>query len=240
MWSLATYGMSVALDDEWLVVGAPAVGIVCSKLGPCEGPYLRDDGRAYIFKRVGTTWFHQQTISGFSLPYNSPVNNTDLGYSVAIDGDRLAVGERKDDGDSGSDTGAVYVFKRVGDTWVFEQEISDQATGFTALAFEDWFGEEIKLDGNYLAIGAPADNGHSGHNTGAVYIFKRTGTTWALEQEISDQSSGFTALKSYDYFGRRIDLSGIGWQWGPITIMVIVAIGRVLSISLSVPGRLGL
>ena len=49
--------------------------------------------------------------------------------------------------------------------------------------------------GDRLAVGAQGDGGHSGTNTGAVYVFKRTGTTWALEQEISDQSSGFTALK---------------------------------------------
>ena len=64
----------------------------------------------------------------------------------------------------------------------------------------DQFGYSSSLDGDYLAVGVYLDGGHSGTNTGAVYVFKRTGTTWALEQEISDQSSGFTALRADDRF----------------------------------------
>ena len=46
-------------------------------------------------------------------------------------------------------------------------------------------------------------------NTGAVYVFKRTGTTWALEQEVSDQNSGFTNFVArYDHFGGSVSLDG--------------------------------
>ena len=44
--------------------------------------------------------------------------------------------------------------------------------------------------------------------TGAVYVFKRTGTTWSLEQKISDQSTGFTSLLSGDRFGYSVALDG--------------------------------
>ena len=76
------------------------------------------------------------------------------------------------------------------------------------LGINNQFGKSVALDGDYLAVGSPHDHGHSGSNTGAVYIFKRIGTTWALEQEISDKSSGFTALESGDQFGYRVAL---GW-----------------------------
>ena len=84
----------------------------------------------------------------------------------------MVVGAPFDDGHSGSKTGAVYIFKRTGTTWVLEQEISDQSTGFTALESDDRFGTSVALDSNRLAVGAPRDDGHSGSNTGAVYIFK--------------------------------------------------------------------
>ena len=61
-----------------------------------------------------------------------------------------------------------------------------------------------------LAVGAYVDGyGVSGGATGAVYVFKRTGATWVLEQEISDQSSGFTALLSQGLFWIQCF---IGWM----------------------------
>ena len=116
--------------------------------------------------------------------------------------------------------GAVHIFKRTGVTWVLEQEIADQGSGFTALKPNDYFGYSTAVDGDRLAVGAHKDDGHgtdgsNGADTGAVYIFKRTDTAWVLEQEISDQSSGFTALKRNDKFGvsvflRRRSSSGGG------------------------------
>ena len=84
-----------------------------------------------------------------------------------------------------SNTGAVYIFKRAGTTWALEQEIADQATGFTSLEGGDSFGYSVALDGGRLVVGAPEDDGGSGYNSGASYIFKKTGTTWSLNQEIS-------------------------------------------------------
>ena len=40
------------------------------------------------------------------------------------------------------------------------------------------------------------------------YIFRRVGTVWLLEQEISNKSSGFTALLANDEFGTSLSLDG--------------------------------
>ena len=53
------------------------------------------------------------------------------------------------------------------------------------------FGQSVSLDGEYLAVGVHQHDGWSGSKTGAVYIFKRHGGIWRLQQEISDASSGF-------------------------------------------------
>ena len=55
----------------------------------------------------------------------------------------------------------------------------------------DYFGWSVGLDGDRLAVGAWGDQGYSGASNGAVYIFKRTGRSWGLEQAIVDASSGF-------------------------------------------------
>ena len=173
-----------------------------------------------------------------------------LGYSVSLDGDRLAVGAPTSSGDSGSNTGAVYIFKRTDTTWALEQKISDQSTRLYYIYCQEitlaysvcigwrstggwgslwtiqvmmppphWRGLCFQTDRHNLGFGArdvgqpvvgllvgrvqmivsagvfrwmeidwlvgaygdyEATNG--GSDAGAVYVFKRTGTTWALEQ----------------------------------------------------------
>ena len=124
-------------------------------------------------------------------------------------GDYLAIGAPLTNGDSGDDTGAVYVFKRSGTAWLLEQAITDEASGFTALEAGDWFGAVVALDGNRLAVSALYDDGAGqAADTGAVYVFKRSGETWTLEHEIADQATGFTALQTDDFFGYSLDIAG--------------------------------
>ena len=126
--------------------------------------------------------------------------NDEFGWSVAISGDYMAVGSRYHDGHGGENTGAVYMYKRSGTNWKLYQEIYDKASGFTALSRGDAFGQNVDLDGDYLAVGAPGDNGHSGGDTGAVYIFKLIGNNWQLQQKIADQAAGFYSFRGGRYF----------------------------------------
>ena len=102
-----------------------------------------------------------------------------------MSGDRLAVGAPYDNGQSGNDTGAVYIFKRnSSDVWQLEKEISDKSTGFNKLETEDWFGYHVSLDGGRLAVGADGDDGSGDSNSGAVYIFELdSNNVWKLKQE---------------------------------------------------------
>ena len=191
------FGSSLALDGDRLAVGAPFD----------DGHSGSKTGAVYIFKRSGTVWFLEKEISDQSSGFNQLESGDEFGSSLALDGDRLAVGAPFDDGHSGATTGAVYVFKRSGSSWELEETIIDERTGFTNLARADRFGTSVSLDGDRLAVGADYDYGASGPWTGAVYIFKRTGTTWALEQEISDQTTGFINLAAEDHFGRSLVLN---------------------------------
>ena len=135
-----------------------------------------------------------------------------FGTSVSLDGDRLAVGATSDDGKNNAtaDAGAVYIFKRTGTTWALERKVEDGSDGFNHLDASDLFGVDISLDGDRLAVGASLDDGKSNSTSapGAAYIFKRTGTTWALERKIENGSDGFSALDSRDNFGSRVSLDG--------------------------------
>jgi len=144
-------------------------------------------------------------LTGFALP-----------GAVAIDGDTMVIGAAMEDSDGSSqtneaaeDAGAVYVFRRIGSTWIQEAYLKaanvDQS---------DRFGNAVAIAGDTIAVGAPYEasnaNGINGDDTddsapnaGAVYVFRRSGTTWSQEAYIKASNSG-----TGDNFGTAVALSG--------------------------------
>ena len=192
------FGDSVSLDGDRLAIGAPGD----------EGDSGPATGAVYIFKRTNTNWVLEDKIVDQAQGFDDLNSRDFFGHSVSLDGDRLAVGAYGDTGDSGADTGAVYIFKRMGATWTLEQKLADQKQGFNNLSVYDSFGYSVSLVADRLAVGAPYDHGHSGPRTGAVYIFRRDKSSWVLEREILDISrNGFTNLAGKDEFGSSVFLT---------------------------------
>jgi phage-related protein len=151
-------------------------------------------------------------------------SNTDVsdsfGVSVALSGDTLAVGARYEDsaatgvnGDQSSSaafaSGAVYVFTRSGGAW--SQQAYLKASNTDA---GDFFGSSVALSGNTLAVGvhqeASAATGVNGdqssnaaENSGAVYVFTRSGGAWSQQAYLKASNTDTT-----DLFGYSVALSG--------------------------------
>jgi len=105
-------------------------------------------------------------------------------------------------GNTLSDAGAAYIFKREGTSWVQQQKIVASDRGS-----EDRFGKSVSINGDYAIVGSYyEDQDVSGGNTldksGSAYIFKRDGTSWVQQQKIvaSDRGSG-------EYFGNAVSIS---------------------------------
>ena len=109
--------------------------------------------------------------------------------------------------------GAAYVFVRAGTTW--SQQASFKASN---AGIEDWFAVRLALsgDGNTLAASAPNEDGgakgingkqddNSADEAGAVYIFTRTGSTWACQSYVKGSNT-----EKYDEFGSAVALSRNG------------------------------
>ncbi|MEB2349380.1 MAG: integrin, partial [Comamonadaceae bacterium] len=133
-------------------------------------------------------------------------SNTDaddhFGVSLALsaDGSTLAVGAYIEDsnatgidGDQANNSaaysGAVYIFTRSGSTWSQQAYVKASNTG----AFDE-FGVSLALsaDGSTLAVGAYGEHSnatgidgdqanYSAANSGAVYVFTRSGSTWSQQ-----------------------------------------------------------
>jgi hypothetical protein len=156
---------------------------------------------------------------------NAGANDT-FGTAMAIsaDGSTLVVGASEEDSNAtgidgdqanntGTDSGAVYVFVRMGTTWMQQAYLKASNTGGN-----DAFGISVAVsgDGSTIAVGAIGEDssavgidGNQASNavasSGAVYVFARTGSTW-MQQAYVKPSNTDTG----DEFGTAVALSGDG------------------------------
>jgi hypothetical protein len=122
----------------------------------------------------------------------------------------------KESDDSAYSSGAVYVYTRRGAGWLQQAYLKASNTGPN-----DQFGNAVALsaDGNTLAVsamfedsGAAGINGNQADNSmqdsGAVYVFTRTGTVWTEQAYIKASNPG--EHDDGDTFGYAIALSDDG------------------------------
>jgi hypothetical protein len=71
-------------------------------------------------------------------------------------------------------------------------------------ALDDRFGDEVALDGDTAAVGAPNDDVGGLQNRGSVYIFSRIGSMWTFQTTIAPADP-----KANERFGQSVALQGI-------------------------------
>ncbi|PTX61010.1 FG-GAP repeat protein [Kordia periserrulae] len=202
--------LSLSGDGNTLAVGAFGEDSSATGINGNEADNsASDSGAVYVFTRTGTTWSQEAYIKA-----SNAEGDDDFGWSVALsyDGNTLAVGARSEasnaNGVNGDQTnnsslssGASYIFTRVGTTW--SQEAYLKASNTSLFIF---FGHSVALsdDGNTLAVGANFES-TTVSQSGAVYVFTRSGTTWSQEAflKASNPGNGYT-------FGDSISFSSDG------------------------------
>ena len=139
----AWFGMSVAIDGQLVVVGAPHAA---------ELSRHRAGGAAYVFD---TLTGQQQA----KLVASDGQTADHFGTSVALNG-RLAIVGSPGHHDS---SGAAYLFDVDTGEQLFKWTSPDVAPG-------DQFGYSVGIDGNRVLVGAWLDD-QQGVDAGAVYVF---------------------------------------------------------------------
>ncbi len=182
-------GFSVALSGETLVAGASGD----------QDPARTNRGTVYVYSRNGGTWSQQQKLIVPDNPNNPP--STQLGSSVAIDGDTIVSGALGDTPTTGQPNhGSAYIFVRNGTNWSLQQKLnsSDGATS-------DFFGWSVAVRGDTVAVGARFDDTTAGADAGGAYVFTRNGATWTEKQKLT---AGDAA--QFDRFGTSVSLNADG------------------------------
>ncbi len=155
------FGISVSVEGDRLVVGSHRDDDACPADPNCNS------GAAYIFRYDGFNWIEEA-----KLVAADAAAGDGAAFDSKISSNRVVFGSTGDD-----PAGSAYVFRRDGSTWVQEAKLmsSDGQPG-------DQFGF-VAIDGNTVLVGAAGvDGGCVGDpgciNSGAGYLFRRSGTTW--------------------------------------------------------------
>jgi hypothetical protein len=200
------FGASVAIWGDTLIVGAS--GEDSSASGGEGDNSAEDAGAAYVFTRSGNVW-HQQAY----LKASNAEAEDRFGSSVSISNDTLVVGAYSEDGsvtggegdNSDRYAGAAYVFTRNGGVWT-------QQTYLKASNAEeaDYFGASVAILNDTLVVGAYGEDSstcggegdNSGTNTGAAYVFTRTGGFWSQQAYLKASNAEIS-----DSFGKSVAIS---------------------------------
>lgn len=152
------FGASLALQGEWLFVGAPE-----------DGAFVDDAGAVHVYRFVGDAWTPFEIIASHDLQ-----EFDDFGRSVSVDGDRLIVGAPGTDPVENNE-GAAYVFEFNGETWGEVDKLTADETNPG-----DRFGWDVSLQGDLVIVGAfGADIAEN--SAGAAYAIRFDGDNWVEE-----------------------------------------------------------
>jgi len=157
------FGISVAIDGEYAIVGAALVDDFGTR-----------SGSAYIFKRSGSSWARQARLLA-----SDGAAEDQFGLSVNLDGTRAAVGASNHKKGDTPLAGAVYLFRRDGTAWSEEQKI----TPGDAQTLDHY--HICSLQGDWLAVGRDYMSNNYAYDAGAVYMFHREGSAWVERQKLT-------------------------------------------------------
>src|SRR5262245_10465310 len=150
------FGRSIAMEGNVALIGAPGL----------------NETAAYVFRFDGSTWIEVQKLvatGGSSYDW--------FGQSVALRGDLAVIGAPYDD-DTGTTSGAAYVFRFDGQTWNQEAKLTSN-NGKPG----DRLGSAIATDGSQIMAGAPQST------PALVHLFAHDGSGWVEQGALSSPNA---------------------------------------------------
>ena len=176
------FGWSVAVEGNTVVVGV-----------------TRDDdngsnsGSAYVFTKPNSGW--ADATESAKLTASDGATVAYFGYSVAVDGDTVAVGAYH--------YSTAYVFTEPSDGWADATEAAQLTTSDGAGG--DRFGASVAVDGDTVVVGARQDS-DNGAGSGSTYVFTEPSGGWADATETAQLTAPDGAAD--DNFGGSVAVDG--------------------------------
>ena len=219
------FGASVSISGNTAVVGAyledSNESTITNGQTASSNNAISGSGATYVFTRSGTSWSQQAYIKAPNRGANDR-----FGTNVSVSSDTVIVGVPYEDSnqttitngtsassdDSASFAGAAYVFARSGTAW--SQQAYLKAPNAQA---NDEFGINVSVNGESAIVGAyfeasnqttitngqTASSDNSADDSGAAYVFNRSGTSWSQQAYLKAPNP-----EASDYFGNSVSING--------------------------------
>lgn len=193
------FGSSVAINDDGTAIFIGAYGDDDSNSSSV--------GFIHTYTRNGLSWSNLNWKNDDTeLPTTASEGNAYHGWSVACNGDgtRCIEGGPGDNNQGKTNSGVVTIHHRASISAAWTKDIWLEPP---YPSNDGQFGWSVAMDatGERVVIGAMGENPTGIVNAGAAYVYKRTGTVWALETQLtaSDKSAG-------DNFGYSVSINAAG------------------------------
>jgi LPXTG-site transpeptidase (sortase) family protein len=149
------FGSSVAISGGTAVVGAkfhdPNLG----------SGRITNGGAAYVFTRETDGWNQRATLYPLdAVPF------AEFGHSVAIEGNKIAVGAKGMTQAGYTQAGAVYLFAQLNKEWVQQTKVVPDY-----IYENDAFGRSVAMSGDRLVIGATGRDPGNIAQAGEAFVF---------------------------------------------------------------------
>ena len=220
----ASFGGSVAMSEDFLVIGAPGD----SWLGNHE--YVNMGGAAYIFKKDSLgMWFETQKLRG-----HNQQKLDSFGWGIGVSDSSLIIGANLEEvvdsnGDTIQDAGAAYVYVLDSNSnWneLYRMTACDPSHRAS-------FGYAISINDDKGIIGAPHSVEFEKYMAGAAYFYYRTSEGyWQQTTKVTEDIPGVdfrfgsvTAISDSTYLisshrsGRRMYNGPTHKKWGETFIL---------------------
>jgi FG-GAP repeat/Divergent InlB B-repeat domain len=176
-----TFGYSVSISGDYAIIGA-------HNADGGNGVY---SGSAYIFSRSGSLWIQQA-----KLLASDGAAHDSFGRSVSISGNYAIVGA-PNNRVNGILTGSSYIFARNSTSWTQQAKIHSETD-----TVNQYFGNSVSISGDTLIVGAYGDYNRNEINSGAAFIFSRSGSAWILQSKLLPDDGAVS-----DNFGYSVSIS---------------------------------
>ncbi len=179
------FGSGVSISGEYAVVGA---------IGD-DYPGVVSQGSSYIFKRTGTQWAFDQKITS-----SQPTEAAYYGEDVAIFGDYLIVGARREDAGGATMNGTAYIYEKdIMGNW---NEV-ERLVPSVLEPFGQKFGLNVDLFDSVAVVTNSALTVNDTINAGGVFVFERIGGSWHETAILS-----LSDPEPYDFLGGDVAILG--------------------------------
>ena len=184
------FGFSIDLYGDTLIAGTPFFD-----LPDGDGGVVDDGGKAYVYRRAGTTWSIEAELIRGAIVGPSE----EFGAVVALDRDLAAIGSRP-----APDVGVAHLWTRTGTTWTKQTQLVSPARAVDPTV-RDQFAWSLDVSDRTLVIGAAdfdKQGGPGQDNTGIAYAYVLESGGWSMPT--SFEAPGAAQLEFFA-FGVAVD-----------------------------------